>query len=118
MKEFIENDIVVVKTSGRLTELQCPRCGGLSLHQNVIQVFHRSEDDPKVWKTVITENSVETKLAVSLTSDNPSPRRQGMTISFSCEDCGIDRENDVLDLHLYQHKGSTVLRWRYAKVGR
>ena len=88
MKKWAENEIVVLDHATRQSILQCPRCGGNNLHQGVVKVFNRIEDGPKVWKTVVDGESVETRLAVSLAADNPSPRRQGMTISFDCEGCG------------------------------
>ena len=43
---------------------------------------------------------------------NPSIRRHGMAIAFSCEHCG-----DGFELTIAQHKGSTEFAWRLAKPG-
>jgi hypothetical protein len=38
---------------------------------------------------------------------NPSERRQGLAIAFSCEDCDAK-----LELTIAQHKGNTIVEWR------
>jgi hypothetical protein len=46
-------------------------------------------------------------------SGNPSGRRDGLSIKFWCEGCkGVDE--DILELTISQHKGSTLLGWRYS----
>lgn len=91
----------------RYGALICPRCDCDFLHHEDASIFVRKEDD--YWTTVITQdtaNVTSTKFPNSETC-NPSPRRQGMIIRFSCESCG----DAPLQLALYQHKGVTVLEW-------
>ena len=114
-KKTLEVDSVVVQTSEHRSELHCPRCGGGNLHQSVVKVYNRNEDDPRVWRTVVTEDAVESKMAVSLTLENPSPRRQGLIISFACEACSGDVVQDAMELHIFQHKGATLLKWRFTE---
>jgi hypothetical protein len=46
-------------------------------------------------------------------SGNPSSRRNGLSIKFWCEGCkGVDE--DILELTISPHKGSTLLGWRYS----
>jgi hypothetical protein len=46
-------------------------------------------------------------------SGNPSSRRGGLCISFACEACkGID--DNVLELTISLHKGTTEIGWRYS----
>lgn len=42
--------------------------------------------------------------------DNPSPRRQGLLIEFSCETCGMGKQHRHI-LQIYQHKGQTYVEW-------
>jgi len=39
---------------------------------------------------------------------NPSRRRDGLAIEFSCENCPA-----ILELTIKQHKGETFFAWRY-----
>ena len=84
--------------------LLCPKCGGAFLHQYEIEVWIRQKEDADegthvlVSKSVVSENkSME---------GNPSPRRDGLSISFACENC-----DGVHKLIVIQHKGSTFLKW-------
>ena len=114
-KRMIGIDSVVVHATDHRSELRCPRCGGEYLHQSVVKMYNRNEDDARVWRTVVTEDAVESKMAVSLTAENPSPRRQGLTIGFTCEGCSGDVNPKVMELHIFQHKGATLLKWRYSE---
>lgn len=52
-------------------------------------------------------------LVPSENSGNPSSRRSGLCISFAREVCkGID--DNVLELTISQHKGTTEIGWRYS----
>ena len=87
--------------------LLCPRCGECFLHHEDASIFVREEDD--YWTTVITQNGPNVTSTPFPNSEtcNPSARRQGMIIRFSCEHC----ENVPLQLALYQHKGVTYMEW-------
>lgn len=45
---------------------------------------------------------------------NPSSRRDGLVISFTCEQCSRDDPGDVIELTIAQHKGSTEIGWRFS----
>jgi hypothetical protein len=88
--------IIDVVTTARVIadagELTCPRC-----HTRV-SVFDRFEDD-------------------HTHRDNPSARRGGIVVSFSCEDCGGGKhDDDVIELIIGQSKGMTEIGWRYTDV--
>lgn len=98
--------VVVVASNGIL---QCPRCGDQYLHSGRIQTFDRPKEDATSGRivTVGKDVLVEERANVDGNSRNPSLRRHGIAIAFSCECCGDD-----LELTLAQHKGATLIGWR------
>lgn len=88
--------------------LSCPRCGGTYLHQRMISIFERGEDDPITLVVQVDDYTVTNGLVESKRTKNPSSRRQGLAISFRCEVCGPD----VAELTIAQHKGQTFIEWR------
>lgn len=82
--------------------LSCPMCDFSYLHQKAVEIWNRDED-AKIDGVRVSENS-EVGKAVGT---NPSPRRDGVSISFSCEGCG-----HIGELVIAQHKGQTVMEWR------
>lgn len=83
--------------------LLCPGCGNGFLHQQHVEVFDRHEDaDVGMHATV--EMGVTT-VDVDQT-ENPSPRRDGIRIGFSCESC-----ETTPSLVIIQHKGNTFVAW-------
>ncbi|WP_157354272.1 hypothetical protein [Aromatoleum toluclasticum] len=86
-----------VEGSGSL--LECPSCGGNHLHHGRVEIFERVEDQG----TGIHVSVVDGTYAVDndLTS-NPSSRRHGLSIHFTCEHCDATPV-----LTLAQHKGNT-----------
>jgi hypothetical protein len=65
-----------------------------------VEVFCRSDDAPegvhvKVTGSVMVDKDMK---------ENPSPRREGVVISFFCENCP-----GKFELHIVQHKGNTLL---------
>ncbi len=88
--------------------LICPSCGGDFLHQGRVDVFERDEDDVQVLHVqVCGAKIVKAAVVNNDMSTNPSLRRQGLTVSFSCETC---KARPKLDFS--QHKGSTLVTWR------
>jgi hypothetical protein len=87
--------------------LQCPGCGGVHLHQVRTMVFEREED--AVWTIVsdVTRSGTNVATVPSDLSGNPSDRRQGLAIKFTCEECPAQPE-----LTFQQHKGTTYVAWR------
>ena len=85
--------------------LRCPRCEQEYLHQGAVSVFSRWEDAVS-RRTVVSP--CDGLITQSLTENNPSARRQGLEIEFSCEHCG-----DGLRLAITQHKGLTFVQWSW-----
>ena len=83
--------------------LLCPHCDFTYLHQGRVDVFERQEDatDGLHVSTDGRQVQVDNDLA-----DNPSRRRHGLRIYFSCEGCCAGPV-----LNIFQHKGQTFLRW-------
>jgi hypothetical protein len=118
------NEIKELRRQSRLTErspyiettwnsssdamLKCPRCRGEYLHQGRVTVFDRSEDDEQTAVTTVQCGLSATHMLPSGETDNPSSRRQGMTLAFECEYC-----EGAIELTIAQHKGHTYLGWRY-----
>lgn len=92
----INNDILV-----------CPRCGGDNLHHEGIEVFSRPREDGAVTGLIVRRDA--TAGPVDPTR-NPSSRRHGLIIHFSCETCGLG-ERVACELEIAQHKGNTFLFW-------
>jgi hypothetical protein len=108
-------DIYTVKFGpdcGGRPELVCPQCGYLNLHQGRVTVFDRSEDARMTVVNTVDGGRTSTHLLPNPIT-NPSSRRHGLAIAFSCEHCG-----DGLELTIAQHKGSTEFAWRRAKPGK
>lgn len=92
--------MTMVKIDEDADVLLCPKCGGNNLHHATVSVFVRSGEDQASTVTTIGSES----LAINL--DNPSDRRDGIRIMFSCENCDLSN-----DLTIVQHKGCTHVRW-------
>ncbi|RUR51430.1 hypothetical protein [Vreelandella populi] len=82
-------------------ELQCPNCNGNYLHHEKIEVFEREEDAKSGLQVTVAGKEVTTSTSLS---GNPSLRRHGIAISFSCEFCDA-----VPVLTIAQHKGNTLV---------
>lgn len=82
-------------------ELICPACGGNYLHHERVEVFDRGEDQEQGLH--VSVNDAEVSIDTSL-AGNPSARRHGLSIHFSCENCDAKPV-----LHVAQHKGNTFV---------
>ena len=82
--------------------LECPNCGSSYMHQKKAEIFQRNEDD-RNGLHVSVDDKVTTDTNIA---DNPSPRRQGLTLHLSCEGCPT-----VSKLSIYQHHGSTYMKF-------
>jgi hypothetical protein len=80
-------------------ELLCPNCNGNYLHHDRVEVFEREEDAHSGLQVTVSGKEVTTR--TSLTG-NPSMRRHGVKIFFSCEFCDA-----IPVLTIAQHKGNT-----------
>jgi hypothetical protein len=85
--------------------LLCPGCGQDYLHSGQVTVYDRAEDADLAIRTTAAGTKSRVEL-VKNTRDNPSLRRHGITIQFSCEMCPADPE-----LQIAQHKGQTQISW-------
>lgn len=95
--------------------LTCPHCGELYLHQYRVSTFFRYGEDSTTGLAVTALgfdraiDAAQDPPALEVTSSmakNPSPRRDGLRIWFSCEH-GCD--DPVLEI--IQHKGTTYVKW-------
>ena len=103
MAEFIAHHV-----GSGLYEPVCPNCGSDYLHHETVTVFNRRrEDDIMAQRTTVApDGSIRSEMADSYGSGNPSSRRDGLTIRFSCEGCEY-----VSTLGIAQHKGNTQISW-------
>jgi hypothetical protein len=92
------------------SELTCPDCGFNNLHQTVVKVFNRSEDQDGVLTTVEVDGSASVKPVKA--QDIPG-RRDALNIEFWCEHCTTSAPPKVL--RIMQHKGSTLVEWTHPK---
>lgn len=81
--------------------LLCPGCGAANLHHDRVETFDRGEDAPEGLRTIVSEGTVQVSRALD---GNPSPRRDGVLISFWCELCSAKPQ-----LRIAQHKGETYM---------
>jgi hypothetical protein len=84
--------------------LICPCCGSIYLHQSTINVYNRDEDADKGLHVIVENDMTITGTDMQ---NNPSPRREGLSIKFWCEECP-----EKLTLNIYQHKGETLIEWK------
>ena len=90
-----------------LYNLHCPTCGSIYIHQQTIGIYNCDED--KTTGLHLEVNHTNFTMDTDM-KDNPSPRRQGMSILFHCEEC--DGENPASHiLNIFQHKGQTMIGW-------
>ena len=88
--------------------LLCPDCDNPYLHQESVEMFWRDREDSE--RGTYVQSSWGNPPIVDKNSEmnqNPSGRRDGLRIKFSCENCG--RED--ISLTLSQHKGWTLMEW-------
>ena len=83
--------------------LKCPSCDWSNLHHVSVEVFEREED--AMTGVHVHVEGAHVLVDGDLTG-NPSSRRTGLLIRFTCETC------DTLSiLQMIQHKGSTYMEW-------
>ena len=81
------------------SELKCPACGSNYLHHEKVEIFERSEDEAYGLHVTVENGMTTTNTNLE---GNPSRRRDGLTIHFSCEGCDA---KPILSVS--QHKGNT-----------
>lgn len=105
---FITSKEIKTADLGGATDLLCPRCGADYLHHKAVTTYDRGEDAGTVVETRVEGANI----AIDTTSpgiDNPSRRRDGLVIEFTCECCG----DAPIQLCIGQHKGATEIGWRF-----
>ncbi len=98
------------------SDLICPRCGGTHLIHTGVTIYDRKEDEDEVTKIEVRNVLISKTKVSNSVSGNPSGRRDGLAIQFYCEECSPDRANDVIELTIAQHKGSTEMAWRFSPL--
>lgn len=84
-------------TNGCDAELLCPTCKSEYLHHREINIFERNEDEKSGFHVTVDKQNLKTDTNLI---GNPSSRRNGLTVDFSCENCG-----KTSILRISQHKG-------------
>lgn len=84
--------------------LLCPNCGFGYLHHEKVDVYERGEDATDGLHVAIRGSA---KVDRNM-KGNPSSRRDGLRIHFSCEGCSV-----VSFMTIAQHKGQTYLAFEY-----
>ena len=85
-------------------ELLCPSCGSNFLNHERVEIFERAEDTNHGIH--ISVDNGKATFDASL-EGNPSARRHGMIIHFSCEGCSAKPI-----LAIAQHKGNTCVDFK------
>jgi hypothetical protein len=93
--------------------LKCPQCGDSWMHQMCVDVFSRAEDSENPTHVRTKGDSVSIDRD---NEDNPSSRRSGIRIGFSCELCDQTRDGPEIGawLCIVQHKGNERIYWELA----
>ena len=87
--------------------LLCPHCNNDYIHHAGVEIYNCKEDAPHDRVSVSTCNEHNKyQLNVDQDGKNPSARRDGIRVFFSCESCG-----QVSALTIAQHKGQTFMEW-------
>lgn len=87
--------------------LLCPVCWHSCLHHGTVTTFDRAQDADNGTAFRITPGADRSVSHSTQLTGNPSLRRGGITIEFTCEDCG-----NTSTLGIAQHKGCSVLNWQ------
>jgi len=99
------SDVLIGQKVARGDGVACPGCGNQYLHHGEVTVFSRDEDAAKCLVTTIGVFGTNVELTDG--KGNPSARRHGVMIEFSCEHCYA-----APVLEIVQHKGMTYIEWR------
>ncbi len=86
--------------------LRCSDCNGGNTHHDQVRVYNRGEDSVEGMRAIVDWDAVTVDGNLA---GNPSGRRHGVAIVFSCEQCQA-----LSELTISQHKGETMLAVRRA----
>jgi hypothetical protein len=92
--------------------LLCPYCNFDYMHQGTVMIFNRLEDADDGKRVIVPIHPQNEVIISTSLAGNPSPRRQGLSINFSCENCDKN-----LWLNIFQHKGQTFFNWEIIDGG-
>jgi hypothetical protein len=88
--------------------LLCPCCGDNYLHHGQVCTFTRATQDADSGIAFRIDAGGNGSISrSSQLKGNPSSRRDGITVDFTCENCG-----NTSTLGIAQHKGQTLLNWQ------
>jgi hypothetical protein len=85
-------------------KLKCPHCGDTFLHHVRVDVHARPREDGETVTTSILVRDGYAPNALPPPSENPSTRRDGVTLCLVCEGC-----DGYSELQVAQHKGVTLI---------
>ena len=91
----------------------CPACKDQHTHHNRVEVFSRQEDSFEGTHVAVVGASVKVDKDMR---NNPSRRRHGVRIYFTCEFCHFELNEEtppMFQLLIIQHKGLTLLETIY-----
>jgi hypothetical protein len=86
--------------------LLCPFCGSNYTHQQAVDVWVRDKEDSGAG-VHCKVNQGKAVFSNEIGHGNPSGRRDGLSIEFSCENC-----YGTPILLVYQHKSQTFIEWK------
>ncbi len=112
-ERFAENELDLYSGMANTNVMKCPACGYFFTHQEYYEIFQCSEDSDGIRTIVqLNQTTVDTNM-----KGNPSSRRDGMRMFFTCEGChchGDKSQNPpMFELLIYQHKGVTIFETVY-----
>ncbi len=79
--------------------LECPSCNGSYLYHGKVEIFERAPDSDAGIHVSVADG---THFVDNDLTGNPSDRRHGLCIHFTCENCSAQPI-----LTIAQHKGNT-----------
>lgn len=126
-KPYYEMLAVTEHLQADCSALCCPRCNmdefltgathemsafNGNLHQGKVHIFNPAKEDADSGLVATVDfTTVESDSHADVRSNNPSLRRQGLLIAFTCELCHQEEEDEPFYLSIYQHKGTTYTSW-------
>jgi hypothetical protein len=94
-----------------LSHLHCPVCDSTYIHQKTVGIYNCDEDSITGLHLEVSDKNFTMDTDMK---GNPSPRRQGLSIAFYCEQCDAQSPDDIMPQHIlniFQHKGETYIGW-------
>ena len=92
------------ETTGDEHALACPGCGSTNLHHHRVDVYRRNREDDSQGLRAMVYGAGPVLVGNNMYG-NPSERRDGVRMHFTCEMCPA-----LSELTIVQHKGTTYLQ--------